>query len=90
MREAYKNHEVAVHTVNHPNLLECSDDRIISEVNDDKANIERIMKKKVVGMAYPGGPFFNDHIIEVILNNSEIKYSREVTARINSTCLRIL
>ena len=31
----YRNHEIAVHTVNHPNLLDCSREEIIREVNID-------------------------------------------------------
>ncbi len=83
MRETYKNHEVAVHTVSHPDLRKCDDETIIYEVGEDYKNIEKIMNQKVVGMAWPGGPFFNDHIIDVILSNTDVKYSRETTGSNN-------
>ena len=79
MKKVYSGHEVAVHTVNHPDLRTCDDERIIKEVNDDFNAIQDIMGQRVVGMAYPGGPFFDDRVIDVIVNNTEIKYAREVT-----------
>lgn len=76
--ELYKNHEVAVHTVNHPALDSCSDERIIYEVDQDRKNLEALVNYPIIGMAYPGGPYYNDHVIEVILNNTPIVYARDI------------
>src|SRR5690554_3075373 len=43
MKEAYKNHEVAVHSVNHPDLTKVSKDTVIFEINEDYKKIEEIM-----------------------------------------------
>lgn len=49
----YKNHEVAVHTVNHPTLPRCSNETIIYEVMEDRKKLESLTGKTVRGMAYP-------------------------------------
>lgn len=75
--EVYKNHEVSVHTVNHPELIQCDDEKIIFEVDQDRKNLEALVNYPIVGMAYPYGPFYNDHVIDVILKNTPIIYARD-------------
>ena len=55
IKQVYINHEVASHTVSHPNLRELPDEEIVTQVADDAANLEKITGKKVMGLAYPGG-----------------------------------
>lgn len=55
IRQVYVNHEVACHTVNHPTLRDLTDDKIITEVAEDAATLERVIGKKVNGLAYPNG-----------------------------------
>ena len=38
VRELYQGHEVAVHTLTHPNLTGCSDEEIIRQVEQDRQN----------------------------------------------------
>ncbi len=72
----YKGHEVAVHTVHHPNLLNLDKENIIKEVKDDEDALEKLFGYEIIGMAYPGGPYYNDFVIDTILENSKIRYAR--------------
>lgn len=73
----YKNHEIAAHTLTHPCLREVADDEVIRQVEEDRKNLEKISGKKVVGMAYPGGGVnFDEHVAELIRENTGIKYAR--------------
>lgn len=74
----YSGHEVAVHTLTHPNLTELTDENeIIRQVAQDKKNLSEIIGYDVVGMAYPGGGVnFNSNVAEIIRNNTDIKYAR--------------
>lgn len=81
VKNVYDGHEVAVHTLTHPNLTECSDSEIIRQVETDRQNLSAIVGYEVVGMAYPcGGVNNNDHVAEIIKNNTGVKYSRTITS----------
>lgn len=80
VRALYKNHEIAVHTVHHPNLLCCTPEQVTHEVEDDRIALEALSGQKIFGMAYPGGPFYNDEIIKRILSTTGVRYSRTVEA----------
>lgn len=93
--ELYKNHEVAIHTLNHPYLDEISPAAATYQVIEDRKNLERMFKKPIRGMAYPMGTF-NDNVVQ-ILKNCGIAYSRTVIStenfdiptdwlRLNATC----
>ena len=80
VKRIYEGHEVAVHTLTHPNLTKCDDQEIIRQVELDRQNLSQLVGYEVVGMAYPcGGVNNNDHIAEIIKNNTAIKYSRTIT-----------
>jgi len=77
IKEIYKNHEIAAHTLTHPILTELPKDEIIRQVEEDRINLEKIAEKSVVGMAYPGGGVnFNEKVADVIRKNTKIKYAR--------------
>lgn len=59
----YAGHEIAVHTVTHPNLTKCDDETVISEINDDRLALQKLCGYPITGMAYPGGPYFDDRVI---------------------------
>lgn len=81
LKEVYSGHEIAVHTLTHPNLTECNDSEIIRQVESDRKNLEALVTYDIVGMAYPcGGTNNNDHVAEIIKNNSNIKYCRTITS----------
>lgn len=67
-------HEVAVHTFTHPWLEKLRADEIITQVIDDRKNIEKEYGKIARGMAYPYGTY-NDEVIDV-LDKCGICYSR--------------
>lgn len=76
----YKNHEVAVHTLTHPNLTTLDEEEIIRQVETDRKNLSDLVGYEVVGMAYPcGGVNNDDRVAEIIKNNTGVKYSRTIT-----------
>ena len=77
----YKNHEVAVHTLTHPNLTTLPGREIIRQVEEDRKNLTAICGYEIIGMAYPcGGVNNNDHVAKVIKENTGVKYSRTITS----------
>ena len=77
----YQGHEVAAHTLTHPNLTECSDEEIIRQVEQDRLNLSNIVGYEVVGMAYPcGGENNNAHVAQVIQAHTGIQYARTITS----------
>lgn len=81
IKEIYKNHEVAVHTLTHPNLTQCNGDVITHQVEEDRLTLEKLTGKQVVGMAYPcGGPNNDDRVASIIKNTTNVKYCRTITS----------
>ena len=81
VKTIYDGHEVAVHTLTHPNLTQCDDKEIIRQVETDRLNLSELVGYEVVGMAYPcGGVNNNDRVAAVIKNNTGVKYSRTITS----------
>jgi peptidoglycan/xylan/chitin deacetylase (PgdA/CDA1 family) len=79
-KTVYAGHEVAVHTLTHPNLTQQTDEEVIRQVEGDRKNLERIFGYPVVGMAYPcGGVNNDDRVAAVIRKNSPIQYARTIT-----------
>ena len=66
--------ELAVHTVTHPFLDRIKDSEVLTEVIDDRNNIEKEFGKIIRGMAYPYGAY-DDNIVE-LLKKCGICYSR--------------
>jgi len=84
VKEIYKNHEVAVHTLTHPTLKELSDAEIICEVEYDRVRLSEIVGYNVVGMAYPGGTHcIDERVARVIRENTGVKYARTTTSTYN-------
>lgn len=81
IKEIYKGHEVAVHTLTHPNLTTVDENEIIRQVEEDRKNLEGLAGYEVVGMAYPcGGINNNEFVANVIKNKTKIQYSRTITS----------
>lgn len=76
IKNLYKGHEVSGHTANHPNLTTLPKQDVISEVLDDRKELERLMRSPVRGMSYPFGNT-NDYVIEAI-SGLGIEYARTV------------
>ena len=80
VRELYKGHEVAVHTLTHPLLPNIADDaEIIRQVEQDRLNLSELCGYEVIGMAYPcGGQNHDDRVAKLIKENTGVKYSRTI------------
>ncbi|MBO5439593.1 MAG: polysaccharide deacetylase family protein [Clostridia bacterium] len=76
VKDLYKGHEVAVHTVTHPRLELLPSNLITWEITEDKASLEALSDTIVQGMAYPFGTY-SDEVVE-ICEKAGIKYSRTV------------
>ena len=55
VKYVYDGHEVAVHTLTHPNLTRLDEAEIIRQVETDRVNLQKLVDYEVVGMAYPCG-----------------------------------
>lgn len=79
VKEIYKDHEVAAHTLTHPWLPRLTDEEVIHQVENDRRALSDIVEYDVVGMAYPGGgENFTEHTAGVIRRNTGIKYARTI------------
>ena len=79
VRTIYDGHEIAVHTLTHPNLTTLDKSEIIRQVEQDRLNLSELAGYEVVGMAYPcGGVNNDDRVAEIIKNNTGVKYSRTI------------
>ncbi len=80
VREIYAGHEIAVHTLTHPNLTGLEEAEIIRQVEQDRKNLSELAGYEVVGMAYPcGGTNNDDRVAKIIKENTGVKYSRTIT-----------
>ena len=77
VKELYEGHEVAVHTLTHPNLTTLEETEIIRQVEEDRKNLEALVGYPVVGMAYPCGGVNNDDRVAAILReHTKVRYAR--------------
>ncbi len=77
INKVYKNHEIAVHTLTHPYLNKLSDDNILSEVENDRIALQKMVDYQIYGMAYPfGSSAIDERVIKLIANKTPIKYAR--------------
>ncbi|WP_396169055.1 polysaccharide deacetylase family protein [Flavobacterium sp.] len=76
IKNLFKGHEVSVHSANHPNLPDQSKIDVISEIVEDRKELERLMEYPVRGMAYPFGNT-NDAVIEA-MDGLGMEYARTV------------
>lgn len=76
VKELFDGHEVSVHTFNHPNLSTLSKIDVISEVIEDRRELERLMEYPIRGMAYPFGN--NDDAVIEAIKDLGIEYARTV------------
>ena len=84
VKEMYKEHEVAVHTLVHPNLTTLDEETIIRQVEEDRIKLSELCGYEVVGMAYPcGGVNNDDRVAKIIKENTGVKYARTITSTNN-------
>lgn len=76
----YEGHEIAAHTLTHPNLTKQDEAEIIRQVEQDRVSLSELAGYEVSGMAYPcGGTNNDDRIAQIIKENTGIKYARTIT-----------
>ena len=81
VKSIYQGHEIAVHTLTHPDLTAIEDSEIIRQVEQDRLNLSDIAGYEVVGMAYPGGGVNNnEHVANIFKDNTGVKYSRTIVS----------
>ncbi len=81
IKKIYEGHEVAGHTLTHPFLPKLSDDEIIEQVEKDRLALSEIVEYEVKGFAYPcGGENYNQHVADVIRNNTGVKFCRTIVS----------
>lgn len=80
VRGIYQGHEIAVHTITHPNLTKLDEENIVREVEEDRLRLSELAGYEVVGMAYPcGGVNNDDRVAEIIKRRTGVLYSRTIT-----------
>ncbi len=75
VRTLYHGHEVAAHTLTHPNLPELSDDTVIWQVEKDREILSDLCGYEVVGLAYPNGRY-TDKTKKLVCEHTGIRYAR--------------
>lgn len=84
LRKIYEGHEIAVHTLSHPNLTTLDDDAVAYQVEKDREILSELCGYEVVGMAYPCGGVNNDErVAEIIKKHTGVKFSRTITSTYN-------
>jgi len=74
IKNLYNGHEVASHTLLHPNLTEQDNDAIIWQVETDTKLLSNLMGYEVVGFAYPCGGVNNDErVAKIIKDNTGVQ-----------------
>lgn len=76
VKELYKNHEVAVHTLTHLSLPHVPMNTVAYEIMEDRKNLEEICHKPIRGMAYPFGTYSKE-VVET-LRMLDLEYARTV------------
>lgn len=79
VRTIYEGHEIAAHTLTHPNLTKCDTAEVIRQVEEDRLRLSELAGYEVVGMAYPcGGENNDDRVAGILRAHTGIRYSRTV------------
>lgn len=78
----YAGHEVAAHTLNHPNLTYVQDDdEVVRQVEQDRKALSALTGYEVRCLAYPcGGTNCDDRVASLVRNNTGIRFARTVTS----------
>ena len=73
----YHGHEIAGHTLTHPNLPNLPQAEIIRQVEDDRKVLSALAGYEVAGMAYPGGGVnYDARSAEIIRTCTGMEYAR--------------
>lgn len=75
VRELYRGHEVAVHTVHHPFLERSNPTQTLEEILENRRELEALVGYPVTGMAYPFGSW--NEMVHAQAKAAGIHYSRD-------------
>lgn len=79
VKQLYAGHEVAVHTLTHPNLTGEADETVVYQVEEDRKQLSRLVGYEVQGMAYPcGGVNNDDRVAGIIRERTGVRYARTI------------
>ncbi|MBO4897483.1 MAG: polysaccharide deacetylase family protein [Clostridia bacterium] len=78
IRQLYKNHEIAGHTLTHPLLTDLTDDEVIYEIEQDRLKLSEIAGYEVVGFAFPNpwGKIEDFTHLSELCKKTGVKYAR--------------
>lgn len=76
LRDLYRGHEIASHSLTHPILTGLNERTIYNEIYSDKKILENFFETEVVGFAYPCGNY--DDLIVQIAEKCGIRYARTI------------
>jgi peptidoglycan/xylan/chitin deacetylase (PgdA/CDA1 family) len=79
VKEVYRGHEVATHTMTHPTIARCPMPTLAAEILEDRKGLEKLTGGIVRGHAYPNGSYNQD--IETLFSMLGIAYARTVETR---------
>lgn len=84
VRDLYKGHEVAVHTLTHPNLTALAPEEVVRQVECDRLNLSELVGYEVRGFAYPcGGVNSNKAVGEIIKTRTGADFARTIVHSYN-------
>ncbi len=75
----YADHELAAHSLTHPDLTKMSEEDIVREVEEDRLRISELCGYEVVGFAYPGGDY-DTRTSTIIKERTGVKYARTINS----------
>jgi len=80
VRQIYAGHEVAGHTLTHPNLTQIDDpDEVVRQVEQDRRALSALVGYEVRGFAYPCGGVNHDRRVETLLRErTGVRYARTI------------
>ncbi len=82
IKEMYQGHEVGAHSLTHPYLTKLEDDEIIRQIEEDRKNLEAIMRYDVRTLAYPMGAV-DDRVANILKEHTRIKLARTTVSTHN-------
>ena len=84
IKDVYKGHEIAVHTLTHPYLQSIEDENeIVRQIEEDRKNLQALTGHEIFGMAYPGNGDNAERVSAIIKEKTKIKFARTTTSTLN-------
>lgn len=78
VKELYRGHEIATHTMTHPTIARCPMAAVAEEILEDRKGLEQLTGQIIRGHAYPNGSYNSE--IKQLFRQLGIAYARVVQA----------